>query len=68
MSDGLFLECCNEVAKKYPSIQYESMLLDQACLKVYYSYYYSAIWLIDAITNSNPMPHRNYSSFTAVIN
>jgi len=34
MSDGLFLECCNEVAKNYPSIQYDSMLLDQACLKI----------------------------------
>jgi isocitrate dehydrogenase (NAD+) len=34
MSDGLFLECCNEVALRYPSIQYESMLLDQACMKI----------------------------------
>jgi isocitrate dehydrogenase (NAD+) len=34
MSDGLFLDCCKEVAAKYPTVQFEPMLLDQACLKI----------------------------------
>lgn len=27
-ADGLFLECCREVAQQYPNIQYEEMLID----------------------------------------
>eukprot|EP00871_Galdieria_phlegrea_P001905 jgi/Galph1/2715/GphlegSOOS_G1397.1 len=27
-ADGLFLECCREIAQSYPSIQYEEMLID----------------------------------------
>ena len=33
-SDGLFLSCCAEVAKRYPNIQYNDMYLDTACLHV----------------------------------
>ena len=33
-SDGLFLRCCNDVAKKYPSIEYNDMYIDKACLMV----------------------------------
>ena len=34
MSDGLFLECCEEVAARYPDIVFEEQLLDKTCLKV----------------------------------
>lgn len=34
MSDGLFLQCCRQVAEKHPSIKYEEMYLDTVCLKV----------------------------------
>lgn len=34
MSDGLFLECCREVSKKYPEIEYEEALIDRVCAKV----------------------------------
>lgn len=32
--DGLFLECCREEAKKYPSIQYEEMIVDNTSMQV----------------------------------
>lgn len=34
MTDGLFLECANEVAARYPEIQFEEQLLDLTCLKL----------------------------------
>lgn len=33
-ADGLFLQCCGEVAKRYPDILYRDMYLDTACLNV----------------------------------
>ena len=33
-SDGLFLQCCSEVAERYPDIKYSDMYLDTACLNV----------------------------------
>ena len=33
-ADGLFLQCCAEVAKRYPDVQYSDMYLDTACLNV----------------------------------
>jgi isocitrate dehydrogenase (NAD+) len=32
--DGLFLECCREAAARYPSIQYEEMVIDKAMLQL----------------------------------
>jgi len=32
LSDGLFLECCRDVAKKYPHIIYEEVNIDNAML------------------------------------
>jgi isocitrate dehydrogenase (NAD+) len=32
MSDGLFLRCCREAAKKYPDIKFEEKYLDTVCL------------------------------------
>lgn len=34
LSDGLFLECCREVAKKYPDVIYDEMPLDNCFLKL----------------------------------
>lgn len=34
MSDGLFLTTAQNVAKEFPHIQFDSELLDNACLKV----------------------------------
>ncbi|RZC78844.1 hypothetical protein C5167_003045 [Papaver somniferum] len=31
-TDGLFLECCREVAKKYPEIVYEEVIIDNCCM------------------------------------
>ena len=33
-ADGLFLQCCDQVAKKYPDIEYSEMYIDTACLNV----------------------------------
>jgi isocitrate dehydrogenase (NAD+) len=34
MSDGLFLEACDEAAAEFPMIRYENMTVDNACLLV----------------------------------
>ncbi|KAI9293256.1 putative isocitrate dehydrogenase [Neoconidiobolus thromboides FSU 785] len=34
LSDGLFLSACQEVAKEYPSIKFDDVLLDRACLRI----------------------------------
>lgn len=33
-SDGLFLRTCGEVAKLYPSIKFESMIVDNTCMQM----------------------------------
>jgi isocitrate dehydrogenase (NAD+) len=34
MSDGLFLRCTREVAKEFPEIQYEELIIDNACMQL----------------------------------
>ena len=34
MSDGLFLRCCREIALDYPQIQYEELIVDNACMQM----------------------------------
>jgi len=34
LSDGLFLQCCREVAEKHPEIKYDEMYLDTVCLNM----------------------------------
>ncbi|HEX7407728.1 MAG TPA: isocitrate dehydrogenase (NAD(+)) [Candidatus Binatia bacterium] len=34
LSDGLFLACAREVAKKYPRVKYEEMIVDNACMQL----------------------------------
>ncbi|CDH59026.1 probable idh2-isocitrate dehydrogenase subunitmitochondrial [Lichtheimia corymbifera JMRC:FSU:9682] len=34
MADGLFLQACREVAKDFPHIQFEEILMDTACLHI----------------------------------
>lgn len=34
MVDGLFLECCRIEAKKYPSIEYEEMIVDNTSMQL----------------------------------
>jgi isocitrate dehydrogenase (NAD+) len=34
MVDGLFLDCCREASKKFPSIKYEEMIVDNACMQM----------------------------------
>lgn len=34
MSDGLFLECCREVAQRYPQIHYDEIIVDACCMKL----------------------------------
>lgn len=34
MADGLFLQACRQVAKDFPHIQFEEILMDTACLHV----------------------------------
>jgi isocitrate dehydrogenase (NAD+) len=34
LSDGLFLDCVREVAKGYPEIKYEEMIVDNACMQL----------------------------------
>ncbi|XP_047312125.1 isocitrate dehydrogenase [NAD] regulatory subunit 1, mitochondrial [Impatiens glandulifera] len=34
LADGLFLESCREVASKYPSIQYDEIIVDNCCMQL----------------------------------
>ncbi len=34
LSDGLFLECARKVAKDYPEIEFEDMIVDAMCMKL----------------------------------
>ncbi len=34
MSDGLFLKCCREVAAAFPAIQYNELIVDNACMQL----------------------------------
>lgn len=34
LSDGLFLDCVRGIAKKYPEIAYEEMIIDNACMQL----------------------------------
>ena len=34
MSDGLFLRCCREAARKYPNVKFEERYLDTVCLNM----------------------------------
>ncbi len=34
LSDGLFLDCCRAVAKQYPEITYDEMIVDATCMQL----------------------------------
>lgn len=34
LGDGLFVECCKQVAKRYPDIQLETMIVDNTCMQL----------------------------------
>lgn len=34
MADGLFLTCCREVQEKYPDIEYNELIVDNACMQL----------------------------------
>lgn len=34
ISDGLFLETCSEVAKEYPNIEHNNMIIDNCCMQM----------------------------------
>lgn len=34
LGDGLFLRCCGEVAKLYPNIQFDTMIVDNTCMQI----------------------------------
>jgi isocitrate dehydrogenase (NAD+) len=34
LSDGLFLDCCRTVAKDYPEITYDEMIVDNTCMQL----------------------------------
>ncbi|XP_012940959.1 isocitrate dehydrogenase [NAD] subunit beta, mitochondrial [Aplysia californica] len=35
LGDGLFMQCCDEVSKMYPKIQFETMIIDNCCMQVW---------------------------------
>lgn len=34
LSDGLFLSCAGQVAKRYPKVEYQEMIVDNACMQL----------------------------------
>lgn len=33
-ADGLFLECCREAHQKHPEVEYEELIVDNACMQL----------------------------------
>jgi isocitrate dehydrogenase (NAD+) len=33
-ADGLFLECCRAIAKEYPAIEYQELIVDNTCMQL----------------------------------
>lgn len=33
-ADGLFLECCREVRNQHPDVEYEELIVDNACMQL----------------------------------
>ena len=34
LADGLFMKCCEEVAKQYPNIEFNTMIVDNCSMQV----------------------------------
>src|SRR5213596_3031162 len=34
LSDGLFLDCCRKVAKDFPEVKYDEIIVDNACMQL----------------------------------
>lgn len=34
LADGLFLKCCQEIAKEYPDIEYNEVIVDNCCMQL----------------------------------
>lgn len=34
MADGLFIKCCREHAEQYPHIEYQEVIVDNACMQL----------------------------------
>jgi isocitrate dehydrogenase (NAD+) len=34
LSDGLFLDCCRKVARDYPEVQYDEIIVDNCCMQL----------------------------------
>lgn len=34
MADGLFIKCCREQAEKFPHIEYQEVIVDNACMQL----------------------------------
>lgn len=34
LADGLFLECCRKVSERYPDIEFNNMIVDNACMQM----------------------------------
>ncbi len=34
LSDGLFLDCCRKVAKDFPEVEYDEIIVDNACMQL----------------------------------
>ena len=39
LGDGLFLAWCKEVSKRYPDIQFDTMIVDNTCMQVRIKYF-----------------------------
>lgn len=47
LSDGLFLECARKVSQNYPKIQYDEMIVDNACMQLILNPYQFDVLLLE---------------------
>ena len=58
LGDGLFLQSCKEIAEMYPSIKFETMIIDNCCMQV-------NIFLKDVFESKNDKNQPNGKIFLA---
>lgn len=63
LGDGLFLQCCKEVAAGYPDIQFDSMIVDNTTMQVFFflieMHEFKNTWIPHGIKEQDKMANPN---------
>lgn len=62
MADGLFIRCCREHAEQYPHIEYQEVIVDNACMQLVKN-----PAQFDVLVMPNLYGRSNYSSLATIV-